>query len=436
LATTHSNLSSEALGWDPSTVSRGSSKKETWLCPNGHKWKAVVSSRVHGAGCPKCSGRTPELGETDLATTHPILAAQVVGWDPKKYSAGSGAKLLWRCQKGHEWKSTVVGRAANNLGCPICSNRVILPGFNDLATTHPELAQQANGWDPMKVTAGLMVRKKWKCSIGHEWESTINNRSTSVKRTGKTTCPICTGEKILAGFNDLGTKRPEVARFAVGWDPSTRAVSSHEKLPWKCDLGHKYLMAISNKTFKENGCPYCSNSLVLAGFNDLATTHPIIASEAVGWDPAQVLGGTARKLKWRCVVGHEWVAQVNGRTQGNGCPTCAKYGYDVNENGFLYLLIHDDWNLFQIGITNNPKSRLAKHFRKGWSLIELRGPMDGLIAREWESSILQMLKHHGAELATENVAGKFDGYTEAWLTDTYKANSLRELMDMVDADEA
>jgi len=173
-------------------------------------------------------------------------------------------------------------------------------------------------------------------------------------------------------------------------------------------------MAISNKTFKENGCPYCSNSLVLAGFNDLATTHPIIASEAVGWDPAQ----------------------VNGRTQGNGCPTCAKYGYDVNENGFLYLLIHDDWNLFQIGITNNPKSRLAKHFRKGWSLIELRGPMDGLIAREWESSILQMLKHHGAELATENVAGKFDGYTEAWLTDTYKANSLRELMDMVDADEA
>ena len=30
----------------------------------------------------------------------------------------------------------------------------VLTGFNDLATTHPELAMQAEGWDPTKVIAG------------------------------------------------------------------------------------------------------------------------------------------------------------------------------------------------------------------------------------------------------------------------------------------
>jgi len=60
---------------------------------------------------------------------------------------------------------------------------------------------------------------------------------------------------------------------------------------------------------------------------------------------------------------------------------------------------------------------------------------DGLLAREWEASILQMLKQHGAQLAAEEVAGKFDGYSEAWVEDSLSVNSLRELMEMVRKDE-
>jgi len=53
----------------------------------------------------------------------------------------------------------------------------------------------------------------------------------------------------------------------------------------------------------------------------------------------------------------------------------------------------------------------------------------------WETSILQMLKRHGAKLAPAEVAGKFDGFTEAWLTGSYEAKSLRDLMDAVQNDE-
>jgi hypothetical protein len=54
--------------------------------------------------------------------------------------------------------------------------------------------------------------------------------------------------------------------------------------------------------------------------------------------------------------------------------------------------------------------------------------MDGLIAREWETSILKMLNGSGAHLAPEDVAGKFDGYTEAWRRDSFPVKSIKELM--------
>ncbi len=40
-----------------------------------------------------------------------------------------------------------------------------------LSVTHPELAKEADGWDPGKVTSGMHLPKKWKCNKGHIWEA-------------------------------------------------------------------------------------------------------------------------------------------------------------------------------------------------------------------------------------------------------------------------
>ena len=45
----------------------------------------------------------------------------------------------------------------------------------------------------------------WKGRCGHEWQASINNR------TKGTQCPYCSGRKVLKGFNDLETLRPEIA---------------------------------------------------------------------------------------------------------------------------------------------------------------------------------------------------------------------------------
>ena len=61
-------------------------------------------------------------------------------------TAGNSRKVWWRCEKGHSWQATIASRTSG-CGCPVCANRKILPGFNDLATTHPALAAE---WHPIK----------------------------------------------------------------------------------------------------------------------------------------------------------------------------------------------------------------------------------------------------------------------------------------------
>ena len=84
--------------------------------------------------------------------------------------------------------------------------------------------------------------------------------------------------------------------------------------------------------------------------------------------------------------------------------------------------------MLQIGITNVPDDRLNDHRKLGWEVVEVRGPMDGHLTQQWETAILRMLKAKGADLSNAKIAGKFDGYSEAWSKSTFEAKSIKELM--------
>ena len=487
-------LAKQAVGWDPSMMSVGSSKRVLWQCDLGHQWSATVSSRKSGLGCPVCSNKKVYIGFNDLATTNPELAKQAVGWDPTTVTKGSHKRVVWGCSEGHEWSTTIKDRSRYQTGCPVCSNKQILIGVNDLASTHPEIAAQASDWDPRTVTRGAFKKLLWKCKLNHEWSATVLDRTNGhgcpycsnrkllvgfndlktlspglsteaegwdprlvlngshrklrwkyvnghsweaapYSRVSGKDCPFCSNTRVQIGFNDLATTYPDLSKEANGWDPKTVVSGSGRKVAWRCGLGHLWNATVKDRV-QGSECPTCSNRVVLAGFNDLLTTNPSLASEAYGWNPSTVNEGTHQKLNWKCREGHVWKADVSSRTGGRGCPSCAFSGFDPNSEGWLYFLSHSSWEMLQIGITNFPDQRLGNHKKLGWELVEIRGPMDGLIAREWETSILQMLKRNGAKLAPEEVVGKFDGYTEAWLTNSYPVKSLRELMDTVRKDEA
>ncbi len=132
--------------------------------------------------------------ENSLAQKNPHIALE---WHPSKngslapdkVSFGSGKKIWWLCSNGHEWIAPVYSRSAGN-GCPYCSGKKVLSGYNDLQTINPSLAQEwnydkNNGLTPMDVLPNSHKKAWWKCSNGHEWESTVAHRSSGRG------CPIC-----------------------------------------------------------------------------------------------------------------------------------------------------------------------------------------------------------------------------------------------------
>lgn len=146
--------------------------------------------------------------------------------------------------------------------CPYCSGNKVLKGFNDIASTNPELLKE---WDyskntikPDEVTKGTHKKIWWICSNNHSYEATIPAR-----RRG-TGCPYCSGNKILVGFNDLATTNPELLEKwnyeknnKLGITPKSISKSYSKKVWWKCKNGHEYQRHVYNERKGSGRCPIC-----------------------------------------------------------------------------------------------------------------------------------------------------------------------------------
>jgi hypothetical protein len=115
---------------------------------------------------------------------------------PKDVSLQSAVEVWWKCKEGHEWLRKLNHRFGHInkgqiRGCPICANQQILEGYNDLATRYPEIAKEWN-YDknspllPTQVFPGSSKKVWWKCPKGHEYQTSINNRTNTNSQ-----CPEC-----------------------------------------------------------------------------------------------------------------------------------------------------------------------------------------------------------------------------------------------------
>ena len=68
-------------GMDASSVMPNSHRTAWWRCEKGHSWESRIDAVTGGSRCPYCAGKKPIPGQSDLATTHPALAAE---WDEEK----------------------------------------------------------------------------------------------------------------------------------------------------------------------------------------------------------------------------------------------------------------------------------------------------------------------------------------------------------------
>ena len=290
----------------------------------------------HNKGCPYCNGKRILAGFNDLFTINPALKEEWdcdvnKGIDPHTIGANSNKRVAWVCKKGHHW-TAVVSQRNRGAGCPVCANKVIVPGINDFATVHPEMVSEWNyrrnaGLLPNTVPPSGAQKVWWVCSKGHEYQATLN------KRHNGTGCPYCHGKRLLTGFNDLQTLYPEIA---ATWDyekngclrPDAITAHNNKCLWWRCKRGHSWKTSVDNRT-KGKGCPHCSGRIITSGFNDFLSLHPAIAAE---WDydkntiaPTTIGGKSAVYAWWRCpMCGYSWRASISNRVAGTGCPKCAR----------------------------------------------------------------------------------------------------------------
>ena len=254
----------------PNEIVIGSHKKVWWKCPKGHSWAAEVRSRIRGTKCPYCTNRKVLSGFNDLATCCPEIAKQWhfkrnKGLTPDQVLFGSRSiSVWWKCEKGHEWKKLISNRTRMGSGCPVCAGKKVQVGFNDLETRYPELSKQ---WDkekngklrPSQVTVYSNRHVWWKCRREHSWKCSVAARTAE-----KSGCPVCAGKKVLVGFNDLETKRPELAKQwhpILNGDLTPQMVTrgSNKKVWWQCREGHVWQSEISSRAGKQrHGCPVCA----------------------------------------------------------------------------------------------------------------------------------------------------------------------------------
>jgi len=239
--------------------------------------------------------------------------------------------VLWICADcGGEYSATIGNRDVGDESCPYCANKKILPGLNDLRTTHPDLASE---WSPNNDKCLERYWKKspeyakWRCHICHgEYSAIIKNREYKDKA-----CPYCNKGELLTGFNDLVTTDKHLASE---WSPNnergpdTVCHSYWLSVKWICpDCSGEYSSLIKDRDFGDDACPYCNRKAVLPGFNDLATVDPALAAE---WSPNNeetpdsVRRDVRFRVRWVCPdCDGEYSAKIADREVGDeACPYC------------------------------------------------------------------------------------------------------------------
>ena len=293
-------------------------------------------------------------------------------WDPVKNEKilrpgmpiRPGMAVWWQGECGHEWQTdiTQMVRIAKRGGClcPYCSERLLLPGFNDLATKRPDIAKL---WHPTlngkTLPTGIFPNTAgyfwWRCDKGHEFQASLSNMDKRTKNGGDP-CGICANSvwKQYLPQTQNAERKPVSRRKILKTPTSTPTpiptsvtdiqgevvdVHSEPSIPEP-----KPILRPSVFSIEKNVTPEClpnpvdrAESVELArtistekyfstGYPDLVQyLHPKNNRKSVPL--AETMKVSKLEWLWRCKKGHVWtetaiIAERRLHSEGQVCPTC------------------------------------------------------------------------------------------------------------------
>ena len=187
---------------------------------------------------------------------------------------------------------------------------------------------------PEDVGPGTVKYVWWQGKCGHEWYRPV------FKQVNDPDCPYCSNKEALLGFNDLETKRPDLAEE---WHPIKNRNLTPQNVTvikknivwWKCKkCGYEWQQPICDRV-KNSECPYCSPPLS----RSLATLKPRVAKlwhpEKNGdLTPSLVSADSIREVWWKGKCGHEWYSAISKQNMVYPCPYCSGRKLLVGFNDF------------------------------------------------------------------------------------------------------
>ena len=393
------------IAMTPHDFTKASGKKIKWTCLNKHEWFATITNRVlNKSKCPYCSGKKTSANNSIInwCQSNGEFGQQLINewtgicddgnhYEMTEISKGSNKKMLWKCSKGHEWYAMIANRIFHKQGCPYCSGRITSEDNNLLTwcQSNGDFGQQLidewtgicdddNHYEMTEVTKATHKKMLWKCSKGHEWYSEISNRTRIGMNVG---CPYCAGNRVsdenslLIWCRNNGYHGQQLIKEWTGqseegqkYEMYNISFGSNTRMLWRCSKGHEWVTAVTHRTGRKTGCPYCAGIYVSEENNLYAWCKhnkeygDTLVNEWVGKDDNEIeidiksiAYGTKKKVQWKCAKGHIFIASPLARTGRNhtGCPICSARSTSYPEQ-FLY------WSLKQIYDDTESRCRVLK----------------------------------------------------------------------------
>lgn len=325
----------------PDSISYGSNKLLWWKCEKGHQWQSPPSRMIKGIGCPICN-RSMHTSLPEYAVFWYLRKAlsdvqwgtHQCGWEVDVYVHSLKIGIEY---DGRAWHKTDISyereqRKEQDLllkkGIKLIRIKESDLNLVDNNIIYYAVDNSYSNFDWMieQLLAMLNIDK----NISHSFNEDIKRINADYHKEFDT-------------YKRLDIINPRVAEEwnyekNDGLTPQMVTAGSHLVVWWRCSkCSNEWETSVRKRTERNQDCPICGRkklsinrrkSCLIAGLNDFATVHPELLEE---WDckntiqPDEITANSHVKVLWICsVCGYEWQASPHNRSNGRGCPSCAK----------------------------------------------------------------------------------------------------------------
>lgn len=156
-------------------IAKSSNIRILWKCSDEHEWYALVRDRVYGHNtCPIC--RSLLKWCKDNGDFGNMLHEEFTGlcddgntYNINELGSKSPRRMMWKCNKGHKWYTSIASRTSKYTKCPMCST---------VGTSYPE---QFLYRAILQIYPNTISRGKFQ---GIEYDITIPEENTCIEYSG------------------------------------------------------------------------------------------------------------------------------------------------------------------------------------------------------------------------------------------------------------